>query len=72
MPRIRTIKPEFFTDEVIAQMSPLARIAFEGLWCHADKSGRLEDRPARLKVLILPYDSADFEALLGEMSARGG
>jgi hypothetical protein len=31
MARIRTIKPEFFTDEDIAKLPPLTRIAFQGL-----------------------------------------
>lgn len=70
MARIRSIKPEFFTDEDIAKLSPLARLAFEGLWCHSDKAGRLEDRPTRLKVLILPYDDVDFGALINEMAAE--
>jgi hypothetical protein len=64
MARIRTIKPELFTDEQLAGLPPLARLAFPGLWCHADREGRLEDRPARLKVLILPYDDADMNELL--------
>jgi hypothetical protein len=64
MARIRTIKPEFFTDEKLAELSYPARIAFQGLWTQADKEGRLEDRPKFLKVQILPYDNEDFDALL--------
>ncbi len=69
MTRIRTIKPEFFTDETIAQLPPLYRLAFAGLWCQADKAGRLEDRPARLKVMILPYDDVDFGDALRVLAA---
>ena len=68
MARIRTIKPEFFQDEDLAKLEPLDRIAFEGLWCYADKAGRLEDRPHRLKVQILPYDTVDFDVILDRLS----
>jgi len=69
--RIRTIKPGFFTHEEIAELSPLARLLFIGLWCMADVAGRLEDRPKRIKIEILPYDKADADALLNEIQARG-
>lgn len=69
MARIRSIKPEFFTDEDIAKLPPLYRIAFSGLWCHADKAGRLRDRPARLKVQILPYDDVNFGEVLDALVA---
>lgn len=62
--RIRTIKPEFFTDEDVAALEPLDRIAFLGLLCYADKAGRLEYRPARLAAMILPYEQAGFGARL--------
>lgn len=67
MARIRSIKPEFFTDEDIARLDPLYRLAFVGLWCQADRAGRLEDRPARLKVQVLPYDTVDFEEVLNAL-----
>lgn len=67
MSRIRTIKPEFFTDEEIAACTPLARLLFVGLWTLADRDGRLEDRPARIKVQTLPYDQVDADDLLAEL-----
>lgn len=69
MARIRSIKPEFFTDEEVARLPPLYRIAFVGLWCQADKAGRLEDRPTRLKVQILPYDDVNFVEVLDALVA---
>lgn len=68
MPRIRSIKPEFFTDEDLGRLSPSHRLTFEGLWCHADKAGRLKDRPGYLKTMILPYDNIDFESILNDLS----
>lgn len=68
MARIRYIKPEFFFDEDLAQLPPLYRLAFAGLWCQADREGRLKDRPNALKVHIVPFDDIDFELVLSELS----
>jgi hypothetical protein len=62
--RIRSIKPEYFENEVLASLDPLARILFPGLWCLADREGRLEYRPTRIKARILPYDQCDISNLL--------
>ncbi len=64
MARIRTIKPEFFLDEDLATLDPLDRLTFAGLFCQADKAGRMEDRPDRLRLQVLPYDEGDFNARL--------
>lgn len=56
MPRQRTLKPGFFRNEELGALSPWHRLCYEGLWCHADRDGRLEYRPKRLKAEIFPYD----------------
>jgi len=71
MARIRSIKPEFFLDEDIAKLEPLTRILFQGLWCLADSEGRLEDRPQRIKIQILPYDKYDIERGLTDLHDAG-
>lgn len=71
MARIRTIKPEFFLHEELTELSPLHRLLFIGLWCLADKKGRLEDRPKRIKVEILPWDDADVNAMLDDLQTGG-
>lgn len=71
MARIRTIKPEFFTHEGLAELSPLQRLFFIGLWTQADREGRLEDRPKRLKVILLPYDDCDIDSLLSDLADKG-
>lgn len=53
--RARGVKPGFFTNEVLASSEPLNQVIFEGLWCLADREGRLEDRPPRIHVQINPY-----------------
>lgn len=71
MARTRNIKPSFFDNDILAECEPLARLAFAGLWCHADREGRMEYRPKRLKANILPYDDCDFDALINELARRG-
>lgn len=71
MARARNIKPGFFKNEELAQCEPMARILFAGLWCLADREGRLEDRPQRIKAEILPYDDADINDLLAALAAGG-
>lgn len=70
MSRARNIKPGFFKNDLLAECHPLARILFAGLWCEADREGRLEDRPARIKVECLPYDECDIHQLLDSLSQR--
>jgi hypothetical protein len=69
--RTRLVKPALFRNEVLAECHPLGRLLFIGLWCAADASGRLEDRPVRLKADILPYDNVDVNELLDQLAARG-
>jgi len=62
--RIRYLKPEFFKDEHIKDLPFEVRLFYQGLWIMADRSGRLEDRPERLKAEIMPYDKIDVNKLL--------
>lgn len=68
MARSRWIKPEFFKHERLADLPPLHRLLFIGLWCQADRAGRLEDRPARLKIECLPYDDVDIVSMLDDLA----
>lgn len=76
MARIRSIKPSFFRNEELAELSFATRLFFVGLWGEADREGRLEDRPRRLKAAIFPYDSDEslgmsIEQMIDELAARG-
>ncbi len=70
MARSRNIKPGFFVNDELAEIEPLGRLLFAGLWTIADREGRLEDRPPRIKVSVLPYDNCDVDKLLDELAAR--
>lgn len=69
--RSRNIKPGFFKCEDLAECDPLARLLFAGLWGLADRDGRLEDRPKRIKAELLPFGNCDIEILLGQLVANG-
>lgn len=55
MARIRTLKPEFWTDEKIALLDPLTRLVFLGLISNADDYGRLIDNLKMLDGQIFPF-----------------
>lgn len=55
MARIRTIKPEFWSDEKLAPLDPMTRLVFLGLISHADDAGRLIDSVRQLDGLIFPF-----------------
>lgn len=69
--RARNLKPAFFKNEMLAEVAPLGRILFAGLWCAADREGRLEDRPRKLRAEVLPYDECNVDELLDELDRRG-
>jgi len=71
MARSRNIKPGFFTNDLLAEVEPLGRLLFAGLWTIADREGRLEDRPRKIKIEILPYDDCDINLLLLELQKKG-
>lgn len=69
--RARNLKPSLFKNEVLGSADPLLTLLFEGLWCEADREGRLEDRPLRLKAEIFPYrNDLDIDALLNWLSDK--
>lgn len=53
--RARSLKPGLFLNETLGTADPLYSLIFEGLWCMADREGRLEDRPLRIHAGINPY-----------------
>jgi len=71
MARARNIKPGFFTNDDLGELSPLARLGFIGLWGQADFNGNMKYKPKRLKVEVLPYDNVDFAELVGELQQTG-
>lgn len=71
MSRSRNIKPGFFTNEDLVELPFEARLLFIGLWTLADREGRLEDRPKRIKMAIFPADNVDVDASLSALQDSG-
>jgi len=72
MARARNIKPGIFKNELLGVADPLLTILFESLWCLADREGRLEDRPLRIKAETFPYrDNLDINGYLTELQRLG-
>jgi hypothetical protein len=71
MARIRSIKPEFWTDEKLTECSLSARLLFIGTWNFADDKGNLQASAKRLKMQIFPADNIDCQPLIDELIAHG-
>lgn len=71
MARIRTIKPEFWTDEKVVELSFEARLFFVGSWNFADDSGNLQRSAKKLKMQVFPADVIDCEPLIQSLIDHG-
>lgn len=76
MARIRTIKPEFWTDAKTGTLPEFSKCLFLGLLNHADDYGVLEWQPVEWRAKIFPYHSdtttgAVQRALSGDLLERG-
>lgn len=71
MSRARNIKPGFFKNEVLVGLPFEYRLLFIGLWTVADRDGRFEDRPVRIKMEIFPGDNVDVDAGLSSLESGG-
>jgi hypothetical protein len=75
MARARFIRPEFFTDVKLADLSFGACMLFAGIWCHSDLRGVFEHDPRALRGLIFPMrdgiDTATVGKWLAELESIG-
>lgn len=72
--RARNIKPGFFKNAELAELDSTTRLLFIGLWCMADRKGRLVDRPKQIKGELLAYESITPEqvsTMLDQLQHRG-
>jgi hypothetical protein len=68
--RIRSLKPEFWTDEKIGEWDAATRLAFIWTWSAADDAGRLRLTPAILRAGAFLYDESVTLAKAAEIIAR--
>lgn len=71
MARSRNIKPSFFMNEDIIELPFEARLLFIGLWILADREGRLENRPKKIKMSLFPADEINVAEQLENISKFG-
>ncbi len=71
MARARNIKPGFFKNDVLVELPFEYRLLFIGLWTMADREGRLEDRPTKIRMEVFPADSVDVDAGLQALHDAG-
>jgi hypothetical protein len=69
--RIRTVKPEFWTDDALTECSRDARLLFIGTWNVADDKGGLDRSAKQLKGQVFPHDELDVESLIQELQRSG-
>jgi hypothetical protein len=70
MARIRSIKPDFWTDDALTECSIAARLLFIGTWNFADDNGNLDRSSKQLKFKIFPSDNIDTEKLIRELLSK--
>lgn len=72
MARIRSVKPEFWNDLALANLSRDARLLYIALWNQADEWARLHGDTRWIKGHCLPYDDdlglPQIDALLTELA----
>ena len=71
MARARNIKPALFSNDELADIEPIGRLLFIGLWTICDYKGNLEYRPKKIKASILPYDDCKTEQLMINLEQSG-
>jgi hypothetical protein len=72
--RIRTIKPSFWGDEAVTELSRDARLLLVGLISSADDQGRFMASHAVISGYVFPYDGitpAKLAQWLGEIESTG-
>lgn len=79
MPRIRTIKPEFWSSPSMRDLDPWARLLFIAMWNWADDSGRGVANARELAAFAFPDEDdtiaptvAELPTLLAEIRGRFG
>jgi len=71
MARSRNIKPGFCQNEHLTELPFETRLMFALLPCFADRAGRLEDRPKRIKMQMFPADDIDADLMLQALHDAG-
>ena len=73
MGRIRTVKPEFFTNERLSALHPETHLLAAGLLCYADDEGYFNAHPGLVQAAIFPVRecSQKLPVMLQSLSSIG-
>lgn len=73
MARIRSIKPEFWTDEDLAMLDPKTQLLAIGLLNHSDDEGYFKAHPLIIKAAVFPFteDSVSIHDMLKQLEKVG-
>jgi len=63
MSRIRTVKPEFWTDEKINSIDRDAALMFIGIWNHSDDNGIHPAKPKEVQWQVFPGGRASLKSV---------
>jgi hypothetical protein len=71
--RIRTIKPEFFTNSTTGRLSGQATKLYLGLQNHSDDYGVIRCDVAQFKAVVMPYEKSErvVDKALAELERAG-
>jgi hypothetical protein len=68
--RARSLKPGFFRNPLLCELPTLSRLLFAGLWCLADREGRLEEVIHAIRAEVFPYEKRiSVDGLLGLLAS---
>lgn len=71
MARIRSIKPEFWTDEKVSRLPGDTALFFIGLWTHADDHGFFLSSSSALALLLPRYRPQVIQPMLSRLEIEG-
>lgn len=71
MARIRSVHPGLWTDGAFVSLSSFARLLFMSIGCECDDMGSFEWSPIKLKMRLLPANTAHVGQLLNELADAG-
>lgn len=70
--RRREIDAHFWTSEDVCELpSDSHRMMFVGLWCKADRAGRMEDKPFAIGLRVRPWDPKGAAPLIDHLICVG-
>jgi hypothetical protein len=58
-------------NDELAELEPITRLLFIYLWMIADRDGRFEDKPKKIKAMTFPFDNIDCDKALTDLQNKG-